>query len=117
MSSLKNDDIVSPVLKYQAAEHFEGGLKSENSQMRTLNSDCPVGLGRMLLKKGGVTPFDQHPVKESWLVANGEGELEFKESSTLKIQTGDIVVFDSNESHLLKNTGDSDLLMFSIWWD
>lgn len=106
-----------PVLGYQRAEFIDIGLTSENAATREADPACPVGMGRLVLASGGVSPLDSHRVKEAWLVASGEAELVFQGRLRRRLVPGNIVMFDSYESHVLTNTGAVDFVCFSVWWD
>ncbi len=63
------------------------------------------------------SPVDAHSVKEIWIVLKGEGELTVNHKEVNNIQLGDIIYFDSFESHLVRNTSQNDLRVLSLWWE
>lgn len=66
---------------------------------------------------GAESPVDQHEVLEVWLVISGAGELFVGDSTEAKsIQMGDVVKFDSFETHRVKNNSNEVLKMISLWW-
>lgn len=105
-----------PFVNFEALEHYEEGLTSQNIQ-KNKNLEIPIGVARMVLQSGCTTPLDSHNVKEAWLIANGEGILTFEGKTTKNVVAGDIVTFDANETHQLKNISDVDMLIYSLWWD
>jgi mannose-6-phosphate isomerase-like protein (cupin superfamily) len=79
-------------------------------------SGLPAHMSRWEVGPGGSSPLDHHRVRECWFIASGSGELTFKGEEKMEVAAGDILYFDSWESHEVKNTGQTTLSVFSIWW-
>lgn len=110
-------DYLIPLLSFEDKEYFEGGLIGQNALQHSAIPRPPVGMGRLTLPKGGVSPLDKHSEKEAWFIATGSGRLVFQGSIERLLKAGDIVVFDSEETHIIENTSDREMTFFSIWWD
>ncbi|TXL01874.1 hypothetical protein BMR09_17680, partial [Methylococcaceae bacterium CS3] len=104
-------------LHFSSQEEFGDSLISQNAVMRSLCKPAPIGLGRLTLASNSSAPLDVHGVKEALMVSEGEGKVVVNGIEEIAINTGDIVVFDSNESHLLTNCSDKTMHLFSVWWD
>lgn len=62
------------------------------------------------------SPLDVHDVKECWFIASGSGILTYEGELKKAIQPGDVLLFDSQQSHKVLNNGTEDLVVFSVWW-
>ena len=69
----------------------------------------------MILAPGGTTPLDAHEVRECWYVARGSGVLEL-DGRPQRLQPGQLVFFDSGQTHRLHNDGAAELVVLSLWW-
>jgi len=105
-----------PFVNFEELEYYEEGLTSQNVEKQK-DLEIPVGVARMVLKSGCTTPLDSHNVKEAWLIGNGKGELIFEGKTLRSLVAGDIVTFNSNETHQLKNLSNVDMLIYSLWWN
>lgn len=79
----------------------------------------------------GVTPFrgglftvapqctsrpDKHAVRECWMIANGGGVLEYQ-GSTLRVEQGDVLLFEPHHQHQIHNDGVQPLVISTVWWN
>ncbi|GAA3627167.1 cupin domain-containing protein [Flavivirga jejuensis] len=78
---------------------------------------APFKASRWEVFPGKSSLIDVHEVRECWFIAKGEGELIRNEKKEGKVKQGDILFFDSNESHSICNSGKENILIFSIWWN
>lgn len=64
---------------------------------------------------GASTPPDRHPERELSVVVSGAAAIEAA-GRTAEVQQGDGFLFDSLETHVIRNTSDIPLLVFSTYW-
>lgn len=102
---------------FESAGWDESGMRLEKVNGESLR-DCspPFKMSRFMLKPGARSPLDCHEDKEIWFIAAGKGELTRAGEEVMEISQGDIVELGSMVSHTLLNTGQDDLLVFSVWW-
>ena len=62
------------------------------------------------------TPVDVHDVKECWFIAAGSGLVTYNGKRKEVVKTGDVLCFESQQSHEVFNNGSEDLMIFSVWW-
>lgn len=77
---------------------------------------APFKGSKFVVFPGATSPVDVHDVKECWFVAAGSGLVTYDGSYTEPVKTGDVLCFDSRQSHLVHNNGSENLMIFSIWW-
>ncbi len=70
-----------------------------------------VSLARLL--PGGVFPKHRHPYPQLFIFQEGEGIVEL-DSRDVKAGPGSVVRMFKGESHMVKNTGERDLVLFQI---
>lgn len=62
-----------------------------------------------------VSDIDQHDVRETWLVLDGESELLSGDSKQI-VRKGDVIYIESQVAHQLNNTSDETLRVLALWW-
>lgn len=67
------------------------------------------------LAPGAETPVDGHAESEIWVCLHGSGQLTIGNVAR-QFASGDIVFFESWQSHQLLNTGPDPIVVFSVWW-
>lgn len=72
-----------------------------------------VGWGRVAPL--GETVFHRHDESESFIILSGSGTVE-TDKDTVAVGAGDILAFEPFERHVLRNTGDTDLLFADLYW-
>lgn len=76
---------------------------------------APFKLARVEVPAGGMTDPDTHEVREIWMIARGEGRLVLAGEET-RVRAGDVLFFDSHQTHTLHNEGDTPIEFFTVWW-
>lgn len=76
---------------------------------------APFRLSRFTVAPGVETPVDVHQVHELWLVGAGTGELTY-DGTAHRISEGDVVRFQPERTHTVRNDGTGTLALFSLWW-
>lgn len=61
------------------------------------------------------TNVDMHREREIWIVIGGAGELEY-DNKKRYIKSGDIIFFESEYQHAVRNIGGESLEIYSIYW-
>jgi quercetin dioxygenase-like cupin family protein len=77
---------------------------------------APVRMSRFEIAPAAQSPLDTHEEREMWMFAQGTGMLSYRGHPPVRVAAGDVVEFESNESHTVMNTGSEPLVVFSIWW-
>lgn len=97
-------------------------LQAESNQKGTyfckleLLKGTPFNIARFVVEPKMVSKLDQHEVKEIWCVVSGEGILDHNGTDYF-IKTGDYYFMNSNETHQVQNSSESnELVIYSIWW-
>lgn len=80
-----------------------------------LGREMPFVLNTASVEAGAELPFHSHTQREIWVVASGHGVLNRGED-TFEIGEGDVVFFESGTPHHLRNTGEADLRLVSVYW-
>ena len=112
-----NREHPSASLPFESANFDDTGLKVEKVDMKALRAVAPgFKMSRFTIKPGGHSALDCHEDQELWFIAAGEGELTRHGSEVTSVRPGDVIELGSNISHTLRNTGDGDLRVFSVWW-
>ncbi|MEV4556227.1 cupin domain-containing protein [Kitasatospora sp. NPDC049285] len=75
----------------------------------------PCTLNTAVVAAGAELPRHSHPQTEIWVVAAGRGRLE-RGPEVFDIAEGDVVVFEPEVEHRLRNTGGTDLRLVSVYW-
>ena len=77
---------------------------------------APFNGSKWVVKPNESSPLDIHDVRECWFIASGTGILTYKDELKGEVKPGDVLYFNSQESHKVFNNGTEDLLVFSVWW-
>ena len=77
---------------------------------------APFKGSKWVVKPNEWSPLDIHDVRECWFIASGTGIVTYKEEFKEAVKAGDVLYFNSQESHKVFNNGTEDLLVFSVWW-
>jgi mannose-6-phosphate isomerase-like protein (cupin superfamily) len=75
----------------------------------------PFRSSQFVVEPGRATSVDRHAVEEMWIVLSGTGTLLF-EGTACPISPGDIIHFDSFQTHQVLNDGEGELVIISLWW-
>ncbi len=78
---------------------------------------APFKASKIIVYPGHWSPLDNHEVKECWMISSGQGELVYNDDVKEPIKAGDVLFYDSFNSHKVFNNGSEDLIIFSLWWD
>lgn len=62
-----------------------------------------------------VSDVDQHDVRETWLILDGESEL-LSGDTKQTVRKGDVVYIESQITHQLNNISDNTLRVLALWW-
>jgi mannose-6-phosphate isomerase-like protein (cupin superfamily) len=103
-------------LAFQTAEQLGPGVSVEEAILVQRSAlKVPFEASRFKTRRGTSSIPETHPEAELWFVAHGEGEVHCGSQST-HVQPGSIVIFAPQETHYLVNTGESDMLIFAVYW-
>ena len=107
-----------PSLSFLSPEIFDDAMVVDeidfgHSKMQPLT---PFKGSKFIVYPNQSSPVDIHDVKECWFIASGTGILTYRETSGKSVKAGDVLLFDSQESHKIFNNGTIDLVVFSVWW-
>jgi mannose-6-phosphate isomerase-like protein (cupin superfamily) len=103
--------------RFRETEHPDDGMQLSLVDMTRLRGGpAPVRMSRFELTPGAQSPLDTHEEREMWMFAQGTGMLSYCGQPPVPVRAGDVVEFESDSSHTLKNTGQGPLVVFSIWW-
>jgi mannose-6-phosphate isomerase-like protein (cupin superfamily) len=79
--------------------------------------DTPFGAMWCLVPPGGRTNTDCHSEREMWIVVSGNAEVQLP-GRTEPALTGNAVLLDSGEPHVLVNrSADEPLVVLSLYWE
>lgn len=59
--------------------------------------------------------IEAHKSREIWAMVQGTGTVH-SEGEDYPAKAGDVFYFDSFNNHMITNTGDSSLVLTSMWW-
>ena len=76
---------------------------------------APMKVSRFYLDPGDTSPWDQHEVREVWIIESGRGLLDTGEARVV-VERGDGHYFASNVPHRITNEGSEPLYIISMWW-
>ncbi len=76
----------------------------------------PFKGSKFIVYPNETSPLDVHDVKECWFIASGSGIVTYDGESTQAIKPGDVLLFNSQQSHQVFNNGTENLMVFSVWW-
>ncbi|WP_161964065.1 class I tRNA ligase family protein [Chitinophaga flava] len=96
----------------------EAGIM-EVREVNLINNDeriAPFKASRFEVYPGQQSPLDIHEVRECWFVSQGKGEVIYNGTEVVPVSSGDVLYFESNQSHQVTNTGEDQLIIFSVWW-
>lgn len=77
---------------------------------------APFKGSKFIVYPNETSPLDIHDVKECWFVASGSGIVTYDGKDKEAIKPGDVLLFESQQSHQVFNNGTQNLLIFSVWW-
>jgi methionyl-tRNA synthetase len=78
---------------------------------------APFKGSKFIVYPSQTSPLDIHDVKECWFVASGTGIVTYNGQQTEEIKPGDVLYFESQQSHDVYNNGTENLMIFSVWWN
>ena len=78
-------------------------------------NDFPFKAMWYCIPPGGNSPLDQHPEIELSLVMRGEATVESGGTRTV-VKQGSAFLMSTTEPHIVHNTSDEPLLIFSAYW-
>ncbi|WP_103069465.1 cupin domain-containing protein [Aquimarina sediminis] len=81
------------------------------------HNKAPFKVSRWEVYPDKSSPIDTHEVRECWFIARGKGELIRNGVNEGIVSQGDVLFFDSYQSHSIHNIGIENLLVFSTWWN
>ncbi|MEM0998142.1 MAG: cupin domain-containing protein [Bacteroidota bacterium] len=106
-----------PLLAFGAAVEEASGMSLEEAFWNDQDDrPVPVKMSRWTVVPGGRSPVDQHSVRECWMIASGTGTLRYRDREDVPVRAGDVLYFDSQQSHELINDSTEPISVFSIWW-
>lgn len=77
---------------------------------------APFKGSKFIVYPNHTSPLDIHDVKECWFVASGSGVVTYNDEKKIIIKPGDVLYFESQQSHDVYNNGTENLMIFSVWW-
>ncbi len=77
---------------------------------------APFKGSKFIVYPGETSPLDVHDVKECWFIASGTGIVTYEGEKKETVKQGDVLCFDSQQSHEIFNNGSENLQIFSVWW-
>ena len=105
-----------PKLTYFAPEIAGPGVQMCELKLDPFGDPlAPFKASRDTVEPNCITPIDSHEVREIWFIAKGKGELIY-DNRSLRIRSGDVVYFEPNKTHQLRNDGEDMIVFYSIWW-
>jgi methionyl-tRNA synthetase len=107
-----------PLVPILPAELFGEQMIVEEADIETATAaTAPFKASRFVVKPGQRSEIDKHAVKECWFIAQGEGRLICNGTVEGKVSAGDVLFYDSFQSHQVINTStENELLIFAVWW-
>jgi mannose-6-phosphate isomerase-like protein (cupin superfamily) len=72
-------------------------------------------LARFVVPAGLASTPDTHEVREMWVILRGEGRLKLDGEET-RVRAGEVLYFDSLQTHQLINEGEEAVELLSMWW-
>jgi mannose-6-phosphate isomerase-like protein (cupin superfamily) len=75
----------------------------------------PFEIARWQIEPGTSNDLDNHRSHEMWLVRDGAGEMTV-DGRVFQISAGDAIMMNSMRPHIVRNTGDRPLMVFSVYW-
>lgn len=114
--TMKNKDLIHHFIKLKDGL-LEGGVLWKDFELEELanSSRIPFNAAYFSVSENSQTKIDQHEERELWVVINGIGELTYNRSK-YTIKSGDIIFFESQQQHQLRNIGCESLGIYSIYW-
>lgn len=111
---MSNDTVKLP---FRPPVFEEDAMKVDEIDFSAVNcGSMPFRASRFEVYPGKKSPPDQHEVTECWFIAKGIGELEHDGQNRTNVKAGDVLYFNSYQSHTINNTGEDNLIIYSIWW-
>ena len=105
-------------LPFQSAGEPEPGLGWEELDARAVRTagQPPFRVARFTVEPEFSSPVDSHAVHEIWLVVAGTGLLDHA-GTTARVSAGQALYLEPPLTHQVRNDGDQDLVIHSIWWE
>ncbi|MEL6862987.1 MAG: class I tRNA ligase family protein, partial [Bacteroidota bacterium] len=103
-------DFMAPWFEADAIKVEEVDLTQDKERF------APFKASRFEVFPGKTSPVDIHEVRECWFISEGQGSLIYNGEKLQEVKAGEVLYFDSHQSHAIENTGDSNLVIFSTWW-
>lgn len=105
-------------LPFLPPEIEKGIMKVDEINLMTHNRHiAPFKASRFEVYPGQTSPSDQHEVRECWFIAQGAGDVLYNGKETVPVTQGDVLYFESHQTHEITNTGKVNLVIFSVWWN
>ncbi len=111
MNNLPRLSFLSPEIFGHAMVVDEIDLGHESEQ-----PVAPFKGSKFIVYPNETSPLDIHDVKECWFIASGSGIVTYNGDRKEAVKPGDVLFFDSQQSHEVFNNGTENLLVFSVWW-
>ncbi|MEV6593961.1 class I tRNA ligase family protein [Streptomyces acidicola] len=93
--------------------------KSYGIDVTSLDTGAAARLGVaatwVSLEPGARSDAHQHDETETWVIVAGTGRLTV-DAEPHPVRSGTVVQFEPFETHTVENTGDTDLLLLSLYW-
>ena len=106
----------SPALPFEVMALGLAGITYGEFDLAQLDAEAaPFQAALLRVASQCNTPVDRHAVRECWYVATGTGTLSY-DGGQYPIQSQQLLFFESHHPHSVHNTGDEDLIIFSLWW-
>lgn len=107
-----------PQLSFLPPEYYDGSMVVEELSLGHENEQpiAPFKGSKFVVFPNETSPLDQHDVIECWFIAAGTGEVIYNGEKKAIVKTGDVLYFESQQSHQVYNNGSENLLIFSVWW-
>lgn len=95
---------------------FTSGSKVDGKRNHQfLQSGSLVNMGLWTIEPGEETLLERHDDTEVLVILSGKGAVK-NEDNKLDIAAGKLVIFDSFDSHTIRNTGIEKLVFISFYW-
>ncbi|WP_315837675.1 cupin domain-containing protein [Bradyrhizobium prioriisuperbiae] len=109
--------IKSSLMSVHHVEDYPGGTRLKELDFNDGDTwAAPFKAGIVTVPPAATTPMDEHAMRECWVVISGRGEL-ISAGETVQLEPGSVTYFQSQRPHQLRNVGDQELKLFSVWWN
>ncbi len=75
----------------------------------------PFEGGQFIVQPGATSKPDTHQVSECWMIARGEGTLNY-DGEDYPVSQGDFLFFEPQKTHFITNNSDQELVIYTVWW-